>query len=171
MPANTRSGQPARQGDAEAMELGLVEEPSLVPIDTMGRLPELSFGMMTPSSEGGDDLGKSQTPGKSISKTVTETITGQHEHTIVGYSLIKGIGDGEPIASERFEVGGHEWVLLFYPDGKRSSAELHTIQNAVHVATAGNAGNAAVAEDGQMQRQTAMTPSPIRAEDGINAQE
>ncbi len=35
---------------------------------------------------------------------------GEHEHTIVGYSLVKGIGDGEPIASERFTVGGHEWV-------------------------------------------------------------
>ena len=64
----------------------------------------------------------------------------------MGYSLVKGIGDGEPIASERFSVGGHEWVrvckhcwlgrllqtrdmttaalqvLLFYPDGKRSSS-------------------------------------------------
>lgn len=85
--------------------------------------------------------------GKSLSKTVTDTITGpifvlclcrcapylnscypaadwhrcfrgltalsgvgEHEHTIVGYSLVKGIGDGEPIASERFSVGGHEWV-------------------------------------------------------------
>ena len=37
---------------------------------------------------------------------------GEHEHTIVGYSLVKGIGDGEPIASERFSVGGHEWVSL-----------------------------------------------------------
>ena len=35
---------------------------------------------------------------------------GEHTHTIVGYSLVKGIGDGEPIASERFSVGGHEWV-------------------------------------------------------------
>lgn len=41
--------------------------------------------------------------------------------------MIKGIGDGEPIASERFIVGGHEWVLLFYPDGKRSSSEAHNI--------------------------------------------
>ena len=41
--------------------------------------------------------------------------SGEHEHTIVGYSLVKGIGDGEPIASERFIVGGHEWVshLIF----------------------------------------------------------
>jgi hypothetical protein len=45
---------------------------------------------------------------------------GEHEHVISGYSLLKGIGDGEPIASDRFSVGGHEWVLLFYPDGKRS---------------------------------------------------
>ncbi|KAG2495355.1 hypothetical protein HYH03_006624 [Edaphochlamys debaryana] len=60
---------------------------------------------------------------KTSSKTVTDTIVGEHTHTIVGYSLIKGIGDGEPIASERFVVGGHEWVLLFYPDGKRSSSE------------------------------------------------
>ena len=91
-----------------------------------------------------------QNNGKSLSKTVTDTITGrscscmtrrfdagsdhdlsycpcpqqvclgtdicpssgEHEHTIVGYSLVKGIGDGEPIASERFSVGGHEWVCL-----------------------------------------------------------
>lgn len=57
------------------------------------------------------------------SKTVTVTITGEHEHTISGYSLLKGIGDGEPIASDRFTVGGHEWVLLFYPDGKKSVNE------------------------------------------------
>ena len=46
---------------------------------------------------------------------------GEHEHVIGGYSLLKGIGDGEPIASDRFTVGGHEWVLLFYPGGKRST--------------------------------------------------
>lgn len=33
-------------------------------------------------------------------------------HTISGYSLMKGIGDGEPVASERFIVGGHEWVKI-----------------------------------------------------------
>ena len=49
---------------------------------------------------------------------------GTHEHVIQGYSLLKGIGDGEPIASDRFLVGGHEWVLLFYPDGKRSNTEM-----------------------------------------------
>ena len=43
----------------------------------------------------------------------SDFVAGEHEHTIVGYSLVKGIGDGEPIASERFTVGGHEWVCTF----------------------------------------------------------
>eukprot|EP00963_Diacronema_lutheri_P003974 scaffold308_cov327-Pavlova_lutheri.AAC.7 len=58
------------------------------------------------------------------SKTVTGTVVGEHVHTIAGYSLVRGLGDGEPVASERFSVGGHEWVLLFYPDGKRSAADI-----------------------------------------------
>jgi hypothetical protein len=50
-------------------------------------------------------------------------------HQIVGYSLIKGIGDGEPIASERFTVGGHEWVSA--PHGQRFGAGwLHNAQAA-----------------------------------------
>mmetsp|Transcript_26845 Transcript_26845/g.67519 ORF Transcript_26845/g.67519 Transcript_26845/m.67519 type:complete len:540 (-) Transcript_26845:1476-3095(-) len=72
--------------------------------------------MATPPDTKSGEVGKSQ------STTATTTVVGEHEHTIVGYGLIKGIGDGEPIASERFVVGGHEWVLLFYPDGKRSSS-------------------------------------------------
>lgn len=104
---------------------------------------EMTFDLTTPGEGDGDSRqGKTHTPGKSVSKTVTDTIVGEHEHTIVGYSLIKGIGDGEPIASERFEVGGHEWVLLFYPDGKRSSAEAqHGLNMAV---SAPNATNNAV---------------------------
>ena len=49
---------------------------------------------------------------KSASRTITDTLVGTHEHVIVGYSLVKGIGDGEPIASERFSVGGHEWCVI-----------------------------------------------------------
>ncbi len=165
------------------------EQPSILPIETMGRLPELSFGAMTPmSSDGDDDPGRSasknQTPGKSISKTVTETITGEHEHTIVGYSLIKGIGDGEPIASERFEVGGHEWVLLFYPDGKRSSAEVANLHNAINAANAANAArdtmaaltvrdaaNAATAGNGAGGANgAARTPAAENAQIGQNGQ-
>ena len=51
--------------------------------------------------------------------------TGEHEHTIVGYSLVKGIGDGEPIASERFIVGGHEWVRLPIWPGDFQSIRSH----------------------------------------------
>ena len=191
-----------RDGSDDALE----ENPSMLPIDTMSRLPELSFGAMTPmSSDGGDDDltrsgAKIQTPAKSLSKTVTETITGEHEHTIVGYSLIKGIGDGEPIASERFEVGGHEWVLLFYPDGKRSSAEAANMQNAINAANAANAAATAAAaanaangangggrtaavinavDDAQAQQRAvaaagaagALTPSPVRVEEAPMMQE
>ena len=44
-------------------------------------------------------------------------VAGSHEHVIKGYTLLKGIGDGEPIASEKFVVGGHEWVGLGYGCG------------------------------------------------------
>lgn len=67
----------------------------------------------------------STSSGKTSSRTTADIIVGEHEHTIVGYSLLKGIGDGEPVASDRFNVGGHDWVLLFYPDGKRSSNMEH----------------------------------------------
>lgn len=42
----------------------------------------------------------------STSTSAITTLTGEHLYTINGYSLVKGIGDGEPIASERFTVGG-----------------------------------------------------------------
>jgi len=70
-----------------------------------------------------DDAHVKQTMSSNSSRTTTTTVIGRHEHVISGYSLLKGIGDGEPIASDRFMVGGHEWVLLFYPDGKRSMSE------------------------------------------------
>ena len=57
-----------------------------------------------------------------------EVCAGEHEHTIVGYSLVKGIGDGEPIASERFTVGGHEWVRLS-PTGALRINSIKQMQN------------------------------------------
>lgn len=139
-------------------------------------LPELSFGMLTPGidvnqsvgpHDEGDtrDTNKQHTPGKSVSKTVTDTIVGEHEHTIVGYSLIKGIGDGEPIASERFEVGGHEWVLLFYPDGKRSSAEVQHALNIGNLMT-NNPGNAARDTVPDQRRAQNQQITPVSGIDG-----
>ncbi|GBF94017.1 hypothetical protein Rsub_07285 [Raphidocelis subcapitata] len=109
----------------------------------------------------------SPVPKNTSSKTVTDTVVGGHTHTIVGYSLIKGIGDGEPIASDRFTVGGHEWVLLFYPDGKRSSSSEAQLGDPIAAAAAaavhhvhqhhaalppGAPGGAAAAQQANMQQ-------------------
>ncbi|XP_022722805.1 BTB/POZ and MATH domain-containing protein 2-like isoform X1 [Durio zibethinus] len=48
----------------------------------------------------------------------TETVNGSHQFKISGYSLAKGMGVGKYIASETFMVGGYEWAIYFYPDGK-----------------------------------------------------
>ncbi|OMO70367.1 BTB/POZ-like protein [Corchorus olitorius] len=52
------------------------------------------------------------------SRSVTQTVNGSHRFTIKGYSLAKGMGVGKHIASESFTVGGYQWAIYFYPDGK-----------------------------------------------------
>ncbi|KAI3994125.1 hypothetical protein MKX01_012382 [Papaver californicum] len=52
------------------------------------------------------------------SRSVTETVNGSHKFVIQGYSLAKGMGIGKHIASETFIVGGYQWAIYFYPDGK-----------------------------------------------------
>ncbi|KAM7528355.1 hypothetical protein LguiB_031765 [Lonicera macranthoides] len=52
------------------------------------------------------------------SKSVTETVNGSHRLVIEGYSLAKGMGIGKHIASENFTVGGYQWAIYFYHDGK-----------------------------------------------------
>lgn len=52
------------------------------------------------------------------SRSVTETVNGSHRFVIQGYSLAKGMGIGKHIASDNFTVGGHQWAIYFYPDGK-----------------------------------------------------
>ncbi|KAL5708712.1 BTB/POZ and MATH domain-containing protein 4 [Ranunculus cassubicifolius] len=54
----------------------------------------------------------------SSSRSVTETVNGSHHFVIQGYSLAKGMGIGKHIASENFTVGGYQWAIYFYPDGK-----------------------------------------------------
>ncbi|TYI08044.1 hypothetical protein ES332_A10G269600v1 [Gossypium tomentosum] len=54
----------------------------------------------------------------SASKSVSETVNGSHQFTIKGYSLAKGMGPGKCIASDIFTVGGYDWAVYFYPDGK-----------------------------------------------------
>ncbi|OMO77171.1 BTB/POZ-like protein [Corchorus olitorius] len=52
------------------------------------------------------------------SRSVTETVNGSHRFVIQGYSLAKGMGVGKHIASDIFTVGGYQWAIYFYPDGK-----------------------------------------------------
>ncbi|GAA0156337.1 hypothetical protein LIER_13855 [Lithospermum erythrorhizon] len=54
----------------------------------------------------------------SSSKSITQTVNGSHHLAIQGYSLAKGMGVGKHIASENFSVGGYQWAIYFYPDGK-----------------------------------------------------
>ncbi|KAK4779808.1 hypothetical protein SAY87_015914 [Trapa incisa] len=52
------------------------------------------------------------------SMSVTDTINGSHRFIISGYSLSKGIGIGKYMVSDTFTVGGYQWAIYFYPDGK-----------------------------------------------------
>lgn len=52
------------------------------------------------------------------SRFVTQTVNGSHKFVIQGYSLAKGMGVGKHIASDNFTVGGYQWAIYFYPDGK-----------------------------------------------------
>ncbi|EFJ27819.1 hypothetical protein SELMODRAFT_270271 [Selaginella moellendorffii] len=56
----------------------------------------------------------------SRSRCITETVNGSHHFTIHGYSLAKGMGVGKYIASDTFTVGGYQWAIYFYPDGKNT---------------------------------------------------
>ncbi|KAJ4765594.1 BTB/POZ and MATH domain-containing protein 2 [Rhynchospora pubera] len=48
----------------------------------------------------------------------TDTRTGSHLFKITGYSFNKGIGLGKCITSDNFTVGGYNWTIECYPDGK-----------------------------------------------------
>ncbi|KAI3992431.1 hypothetical protein MKX01_022522 [Papaver californicum] len=50
------------------------------------------------------------------SQTIYETVKGSHEYNIRGYSLAKGMGVVKYTSSRTFTVGGHDWVIRFYPN-------------------------------------------------------
>ncbi|XP_057523728.1 BTB/POZ and MATH domain-containing protein 3 [Amaranthus tricolor] len=54
----------------------------------------------------------------STSKSVIETVNGSHRFEINGYSLAIGMGAGKYLSSDIFTVGGYDWAIYFYPDGK-----------------------------------------------------
>ncbi|KAK1271806.1 BTB/POZ and MATH domain-containing protein 3 [Acorus gramineus] len=57
-------------------------------------------------------------PNDSSSRSVSETVNGSHSFTIKGYTLVKGMGAGKYMSSDTFTVGGYDWAIYFYPDGK-----------------------------------------------------
>ncbi|XP_026377717.1 BTB/POZ and MATH domain-containing protein 3-like [Papaver somniferum] len=59
----------------------------------------------------------------STSRWIHETVKGSHEFKIKGYSLAKGMGVGKYMASGKFTVGGHEWVVHFYPNGNTEASK------------------------------------------------
>ncbi|KAM0883333.1 hypothetical protein ACQ4PT_031742 [Festuca glaucescens] len=54
---------------------------------------------------------------KTSSRCTPATARATHAFEIAGYSLHKGLGSGKCICSATFSVGGHEWRILYYPDG------------------------------------------------------
>ncbi|KAL2614040.1 hypothetical protein R1flu_025732 [Riccia fluitans] len=86
--------------------------------------------MALQDSSGGAGAGSTPTR----SRCVTETVNGSHHFTINGYSLAKGMGVGKYIASESFTVGGYQWAIYFYPDGK--NAEDNSLYVSVFIALA-----------------------------------
>lgn len=61
---------------------------------------------------------RDQSTSPTSSRSLTETVNGSHKFVIQGYSLAKGMGIGKHIASDTFTVGGYQWAVYFYPDGK-----------------------------------------------------
>ncbi|KAI4382813.1 hypothetical protein MLD38_008726 [Melastoma candidum] len=59
-------------------------------------------------------------PQPSTSTSIMESVNGSHTFTISGYSLAKGMGPGKYISSDVFTVGGYDWAMYFYPDGKNA---------------------------------------------------
>ncbi|TVU42457.1 hypothetical protein EJB05_08864, partial [Eragrostis curvula] len=52
------------------------------------------------------------------SRCAPETAQGRHVFEIAGYSLLRGLGVGQCVQSANFSVGGYDWCIQFYPDGK-----------------------------------------------------
>ena len=57
-------------------------------------------------------------PSNMESRYVADTVKESHDLTIVGFSLAKGMGVGNFLVSETFNVGEYDWAIYFYPDRK-----------------------------------------------------
>ncbi|CAL4979498.1 unnamed protein product [Urochloa decumbens] len=57
----------------------------------------------------------------STSVVSEDQVTGSHVPQIECFSATKGLGINESIDSKPFCVGGHSWVIRYYPDGRSDS--------------------------------------------------
>ncbi|KAJ3670787.1 hypothetical protein LUZ60_008213 [Juncus effusus] len=51
------------------------------------------------------------------SQTTSKTVSGTHKWKVEGYSLNQGIGINQYLTSATFTIGGHSWVIAYFPDG------------------------------------------------------
>ncbi|XP_037427444.1 BTB/POZ and MATH domain-containing protein 2-like [Triticum dicoccoides] len=54
------------------------------------------------------------------SAIVAQAVSGSHVLTVDGYSRTMGLGTGKFIKSGTFDVRGHSWCILYYPDRRTS---------------------------------------------------
>eukprot|EP00898_Chlorokybus_atmophyticus_P006348 jgi/Chlat1/6714/Chrsp50S06427 len=89
-------------------------------------------------SAGGEGGAGASVPDMTKSHSTTDTIKGSHQFTISGYSLAKGMGIGKYIASETFSVGGYDWAMYFYPDGKNEEDSAQYVSLFIALASEGH---------------------------------
>ncbi|EMS57480.1 BTB/POZ and MATH domain-containing protein 2 [Triticum urartu] len=55
---------------------------------------------------------------KTWSTCLTESVTAVHDFEVANSRLLDGIGVGKHVRSSNFSVGGFEWFMNFFPDGR-----------------------------------------------------
>ncbi|OEL14999.1 hypothetical protein BAE44_0023983 [Dichanthelium oligosanthes] len=60
---------------------------------------------------------------RTASTCTPEMAWGTYVFKIAGYSLHRALGAGSFILSATFSVGGYDWRIHVYPDGRSSSEE------------------------------------------------
>lgn len=85
-----------------------------------------------------NDLNRGDNSDISSSKSVIETVNGSHRFEIKGYKLSKGMGPGKYVSSDIFTVGGYDWAIYFYPDGKNPEDNSTYVSVFIALASDGN---------------------------------
>lgn len=61
--------------------------------------------------------------GETSSTCLTHSVTLAHKFKVTDFSLLEGMGVGKHVSSTPFTVGGCEWSLNVYPDGRSAAGE------------------------------------------------